>query len=176
MVRRTAVGTSAVRPYPRASIAAARDTERSSAPSRTGSPTCTRPRTPLSGRPRSRRAARSRRTSAIRCGAKVSATTTATPSSYRAPGSDFSRRDGLARAFAAPTQISSAASRSASYRAKARPSAVTRPPRRMPWAQSGSGTSGSVNRMWVPGIGEPRTIAKASRSTSTAAASFTKAP
>ena len=38
------------------------------------------------------------------------ATTTATPASYSAPGNDFSSRAGFAREFAAPTQISSAAS------------------------------------------------------------------
>lgn len=43
-------------------------------------------------------------------GANVIATTTATPASYSAPGSDFSSRAGFAREFAAPTQISSAAS------------------------------------------------------------------
>ena len=40
---------------------------------------------------------------------------------------------------------------------------MTRPPRRMPCAQWGRGTSGSVTRMCVPGIGEPRTTAKTSR-------------
>ncbi len=74
-------GTAAVRPKPRVSIAAASATERSNAPSRTGSPTLSTAATPRSLRPRRRRAARSRCTSATRLGAKVIATTTATPAS-----------------------------------------------------------------------------------------------
>lgn len=96
-------------------------------------------------------------------GANVIATTTATPASYRAPGSDFSSRAGLAREFAAPTQISRAASFAPSYSANSSCSAVTRPPIRTPFAQSGSGTSGSVNRVCVPGIGEPRKTENSSR-------------
>lgn len=52
MVCRTAAGTCAVRPYPRASIDAATATDRSSAPSSTGSPICATARTPPVGRPR----------------------------------------------------------------------------------------------------------------------------
>ena len=65
---------------------------------------------PVRGRPRSRRAARTRPTPSTSCGAKVSATTTATPTSYSAPGTDRSSRRGLASALAAPTQASIVAS------------------------------------------------------------------
>lgn len=127
VVRRTEAGTRAVRPYPRASIEAATAIDRSSAPSRTGRPIWRTARTPPVGLPRSRRAVRSRTTSATMFGAKVIATTTATPASYSAPGSDFSSRAGLASAFAAPTQISRVASLAPSYTANTSCSAVTRP-------------------------------------------------
>lgn len=176
VVCRTAGGTWAVRPYPRASIDAARATERSSAPSSTGSPIWSTAATPPVGRPRSRRAVRSRTTSATMWGAKVIATTTATPTSYSAPGSDFSSRAGLASEFAAPTQISSVASFAPSYSAKTSCSAVTWPPIRTPCAQSGSGTSGSVKSGWVPGTDEPSRTEKTSRTPTTNSPSLTNAP
>ncbi len=109
-------------------------------------------------------------------GANVIATTTATPASYSAPGSDFSSRAGLASEFAAPTQISSAASFAPSYRANNSCSAVTRPPIRTPFAQSGSGTSGSSNTTCVPGIGEPRKAEKSRRTPMTNRPILMKAP
>ncbi len=176
MVRRTAAGTSAVRPYPRASIDAASATDRSSAPSSTGSPICATARTPPVGRPRSRRAVRNRTTSATMFGANVIATTTATPASYSAPGSDFSSRAGLASAFAAPTQISSVASFIPSYSENTSCSAVTRPPIRTPCAQSGSGSSGRVSTVCEPGIDEPRKTENSSRTATTNSPSLTNAP
>lgn len=109
-------------------------------------------------------------------GAKVMATTTATPASYSAPGSDLSSRAGLASAFAAPTQISSVASFAPSYSAKTSCSAVTRPPIRTPAAQSGSGTSGRVIRTRSPGTGEPRKTENSSLMTITASPSLMNAP
>lgn len=109
-------------------------------------------------------------------GAKVIATTTATPASYSAPGSDFSSRAGLASEFAAPTQISSVASFAPSYSAKSSCSAVTRPPILTPCAQPGSGTSGSVNSGWEPGIGEPRKTEKTSRTPMTNSPILMNAP
>lgn len=176
VVRRTAGGTWAVRPYPRASIDAATATERSSAPSSTGSPIWSTARTPPVGRPRSLRAVRSRATSATMFGANVMATTTATPTSYRAPGRDFSSRAGLASEFAAPTQMSRVASFAPSYRAKTTCSAVTRPPILTPCAQSGNGTSGTVNRVCVPGRGEPRKTVNTSRTATTNRPSLMNAP
>lgn len=109
-------------------------------------------------------------------GANVMATTTATPTSYRAPGSDFSSRAGLASEFAAPMQISRVASFAPSYRAKTSCSAVTRPPILTPCAQSGIGTSGSVNRPCVPGTGEPRRTENTSRTPTTNSPSLMNAP
>lgn len=68
------------------------------------------------------------------------------------------------------------ASFSPSYKAKTMPSAVTRPPILTPFAQSGSGTSGSVTRVCVPGIGEPRKKAKSNRMAITTSPSLTNAP
>ncbi len=165
-----------MRPYPRASIDAATETERSSAPSSTGSPIWSTALIPPVGRPRSRRAVRSRATSATMFGANVIATTTATPTSYRAPGRDFSSRAGLASEFAAPMQISRVASFAPSYSAKTTCSAVTRPPILTPWAQPGNGTSGRVNRVCVPGTDEPRKTEKTTRTATTASPSLMNAP
>ncbi len=109
-------------------------------------------------------------------GANVIATTTATPASYRAPGSDFSSRAGLASEFAAPMQISRVASFAPSYSAKSSCSAVTRPPILTPCAQSGSGTSGRVNTGCVPGIGEPRKTENSSRTPTTNSPILMNAP
>ena len=65
-------------------------------------------------RPRRRRAVARRSTSATSCGVKVNVTTTLTPSSYRAAGTDFSSRVGEASELAAPTQMRIVASRSPS--------------------------------------------------------------
>ena len=66
---------------------------------------------------RSRRARATRCTLSTSCGATDSATVTATPSSYSAPGSTCSARLGLARVLAAPMQHSRQASRSPSMAA-----------------------------------------------------------
>ncbi|GAA4997162.1 hypothetical protein GCM10025734_29460 [Kitasatospora paranensis] len=176
MARAIRGGTAAVRPKPRLSMAAASATERSSAPSSTGSPTLSSAATPRSVRPRSRRAARSRRTSATRFGAKVIATTAASPASYRAPGRARSSRLGEARALAAPRQTSSTASRSPSYSVNSRDSRLIGPPIRTPCAQSGSGSRGRVSSTWVPGTGEPSSTVKPIRIASTTRPSRRKAP
>ena len=89
-------------------------TDLSSAPSRTGTAEAAIARAPDVSRPRSRRAVVSRSTSATSCGVKVSATTTLTPSSYSAAGTDLRSRVGEASEFAAPTQMRIVASRSPS--------------------------------------------------------------
>ena len=82
-----------LRPKPRESIAAASSTDRSSAPSSTGIAT---PRSPRSPRVAAGRAAGGRpgpgRRPRPAAGEKLSATTTATPTSYSAPGTDRSSR------------------------------------------------------------------------------------
>ena len=117
---------------------------------------------PVCTRPRSRRAARTRVTPSTSCGVKLSATTTATPTSYSAPGTARSSRRGFANAFAAPTQASMVASCSPAYTAPSSPSRVTSPPSRTPAAQSGSVTSGRLTSTW-PGTGAPTTIANTTR-------------
>ena len=106
------------------------------------------PRGPRTGRPRSRCAARTRTTDSARCGAKVSATTTATPTSYSAAGRIRTSRAGWASALAAPKQATSTASRSPATKALSSASAVTGPPSDSPPNQDGSGAPGRRNRMW----------------------------
>ena len=129
---------------PRESIAAASRNDRSSASCSTGIAIRARTCRP---RPRRRRAARrARRTRcalSTSCGATVSATVIATPSSYSAPGSDCSSalrvRERVGRADAA-----GAASRGGSRRRPRRArSRLTGPPRRTP-AAAGQRDSGSV--------------------------------
>ena len=83
------------RPYPRESIAAASASERSSASTSTGIATPRSARNPRCRPPRSRRARRTRSTLSTSCGATDSATTTAVPTSYSAPGTAFSSRFGI---------------------------------------------------------------------------------
>ena len=86
------------------------------------------------------------------CGARVNATTTATPTSYSAAGTQRSNRVGVTSALAAPTQMMTAASRRPSYSAATVVSAVTGPPSRTPLDHPGSGSSGSVNSTVVPWV------------------------
>ncbi len=100
--------------------------------------------------PRRRRARRTRWPLSTSCGATVKATVTATPASWSADGTAFSKRFGSARTLAAPTQINSVARRSPSYAAPSTPSADTGPPMRMPCTNRGNGSCGNVNNVWAP--------------------------
>lgn len=126
---------------------------------------------PRSGRPRSRRAARIRWTLPTSDGANDRATTTATPTSYSAAGSDASSRRGFASAFAAPMQARIVASRSPSVAATTTPSVVTGPPTDTPAAQPGRSSDGSVNST-VPAEATPNTTWATRRIASTTSPSF----
>ena len=81
-VRRRRSGDVDRRPKPRASMEAAKATERSSAPSRTGTARPRNPRrSPVVARPRRRRASRTWATESTTCGVNEIATVTATATS-----------------------------------------------------------------------------------------------
>src|SRR3954454_14372506 len=149
VTRRDTRDASVVRPYPRASMAAARSTERSSAPSSTGMASLLRFPSPLPPCPRSRWAARTRLASVTSWGANVSAITQATPISYNAPGTERTSRREMPRALAAPMQHRIVASCRASYVARSSASRLITPPSLSPLA-SGIGRDGSVTRTVEP--------------------------
>ncbi len=123
--------------------------------------------------PRSRRARRTRWTLSTSCGATDSATVTAAPSSYSAPGSTRSARLGLARVLAAPMQHSRQASRAPSSKADSTACSDTGPPICTPEYQPGVGSRGSENRIWSPGATPvSKTIRNTTRMTMTVSASI----
>ncbi len=99
-------------------------------------------RSPRRRPPRSRRARATRWTLSINCGARVTATATAIPSSYSAPGSIRSARLGLASALAAPMQQSIVPSRRPSTAADSIASSDTGPPIWTPEYHFGVGMCG----------------------------------
>ncbi len=107
---------------------------------------------PLARPARNRRARRTRWTLATSCGATLSDTVTATPSSYSAPGSTRSARFGLASVLAAPMQHISAASRSPSTAEDSTASSDTGPPISIPAYQDGVGRCGRVSSTWSAGV------------------------
>ena len=134
---------------------AARARERSSASSSTGTSSrrrrATRPDSPA----RSACAARTRRTLSANCGSTVTATTSAVPISYSAGGTERSSRLGLARAFAAPTQITMVASRIPSYRPASSESRRERAEQRDAGDPAGQRDRGQVEQHHGVGAGVP---------------------